>query len=555
MKTQIKLVGGLKLIFVLWFMHVPFFGFSQDALREWNLLAIQDQGRRKPMYTFAREMLVRLHGRSTYRALDKKKWAADEMALSLFLQNQDWRKEPFILVGYKPLVRDLGLDSERKYFSFEELTQAPVLAKKILEAHEKKQRNETLNRMEQEVENVATRLTFFSRWESGVLYRIVPPLAKTETTWMPLFDFFKNSELEKVKAVQETFSTMISSHETGDPIKFSQATENLRNQLRALNPERYPTEESLKFEYAYYRLRSFDWAMVSYGVAFLFLLMGYYGRKKWLTGVGVAAALVGILWQVIGITMRCVIAGRPPVTNMYESVIWVALGTSLLGFIFCLRYRNALYLLAALPVSFLCLLIVSRMPIAMPERLDPLVPVLRDNFWLTVHVLTITLSYAAFALAMGFGHVVLFRYIRRPHETARDTLLHHWLYRVMQLGVLLLAAGTILGGVWANYSWGRFWGWDPKETWALIALLMYIFVIHGRIAGWWGTFGLAVGSVVCFSGIVMTWYGVNFILGKGLHSYGFGVGGTGYAVTFIILEMLFVATACWRYQKAKSISI
>ena len=192
------------------------------------------------------------------------------------------------------------------------------------------------------------------------------------------------------------------------------------------------------------------------------------------------------------------------------------------------------------------------MPIAMPSSIDPLVPVLRDNFWLTIHVLTITLSYAAFALAMGFGHILLFRYARNPIAARADQPMHFWLYRVLQLGVILLAAGTILGGVWANYSWGRFWGWDPKETWALIALLCYILTLHGRLAGWWTQFGLVVASVVCFLAVLMAWYGVNFVLGKGLHSYGFGIGGETYVVTFVIADLLFVAFAIWRYRSTKS---
>jgi ABC-type transport system involved in cytochrome c biogenesis permease subunit len=172
--------------------------------------------------------------------------------------------------------------------------------------------------------------------------------------------------------------------------------------------------------------------------------------------------------------------------------------------------------------------------------------VLRNNFWLTIHVLTITASYAAFALAMGLGHIVLWKYILSPNRVAKDENIHFWLYRTLQLGVLLLAAGTILGGVWANYSWGRFWGWDPKETWALTALLTYIFALHGRLAGLWADFGLAVASVICFLSVVMAWYGVNFLLGKGLHSYGFGIGGESYVFTLIALDGLYVATAAWR---------
>ena len=133
--------------------------------------------------------------------------------------------------------------------------------------------------------------------------------------------------------------------------------------------------------------------------------------------------------------------------------------------------------------------------------------------------------------------------------------MHFWLYRVLQLGVLLLAAGTILGGVWANYSWGRFWGWDPKETWALIALLCYITTLHGRLAGWWSEFGLVVASVVCFLAVLMAWYGVNFVLGKGLHSYGFGIGGETYVGTFVVADLLFVAFAIWRYRSSKRLPI
>jgi cytochrome c-type biogenesis protein CcsB len=252
--------------------------------------------------------------------------------------------------------------------------------------------------------------------------------------------------------------------------------------------------------------------------------------------------------------MRCLIAGRPPVTNMYESIIWVSFAVSFFGMIFFARYRTPVYLLAALPVTLVALLLVHQMPIAMPSSIDPLVPVLRDNFWLTIHVLTITLSYAAFALAMGFGHILLWRYARNPSAARADAPMHFWLYRVLQLGVLLLAAGTILGGVWANYSWGRFWGWDPKETWALIALLCYILTLHGRLAGWWTEFGLVVASVVCFLAVLMAWYGVNFVLGKGLHSYGFGIGGETYVATFVILDLLFVGFAIWRYRASKGVA-
>ena len=112
------------------------------------------------------------------------------------------------------------------------------------------------------------------------------------------------------------------------------------------------------------------------------------------------------------------------------------------------------------------------------------------------------------------------------------------IYRCLQVGVVLLAAGTILGGVWADYSWGRFWGWDPKETWAFIALMGYLAILHGRIGGCSKTSGLRLPLVLGFSLVIMAWYGVNFVLGAGLHTYGFGAGGVEYVSAFVAAHVI-----------------
>ena len=168
---------------------------------------------------------------------------------------------------------------------------------------------------------------------------------------------------------------------------------------------------------------------------------------------------------------------------------------------------------------------------------------MRDNFWLSIHVPTITLSYASFALAFGLGHIILAQYLFAPDAKQRIRSLSKWNYSVLQIGVLLLTTGIILGGIWAHFSWGRFWGWDPKETWALIALMCYVVPLHGRLVGWLKDFGMAVTSVVAFNAVLMAWYGVNFVLGTGLHSYGFGTGGSQlFILSFVILDLLFVLT-------------
>jgi ABC-type transport system involved in cytochrome c biogenesis permease subunit len=176
--------------------------------------------------------------------------------------------------------------------------------------------------------------------------------------------------------------------------------------------------------------------------------------------------------------------------------------------------------------------------------LQPLEPVLRSNLWLTVHVLTITISYSAFFLAWALGNLGLGFVIKGDTATSpRIEAINVAIYRCMQIGVVLLAAGTILGGVWADYSWGRFWGWDPKETWALIALLGYIAILHARLSGWVKQIGMLMGAVVSFNLVIMAWYGVNFVLGAGLHSYGFGAGGVEYMSGFVLLNLAYAGYA------------
>ena len=519
--------------------------------KQFGLLAIQEGGRRKPVDTFARETLIKLSGRSTYPAAGKR-WQANDFILSMLLDTHKWQEEPMILISVGQLIEQLGLDRTHRRFSFAQLSALPELNRLVGEAHELKRAEKPLSRVQNEAMTVGERLTLFSHVMDGSAFLLVPARQKETEPWVvpPAYTQYYNET--QFGPLQTQLQTMANAYVHGDGFKFVTAARQLRQGLRELSPAIYPKESKLGIEYFYNHLDGFYRAAWCYGLALVLLAIAYQRRAGgWLNYVGLAFVVAALLFHATGITLRCMIAGRPPVTNMYESIIWVSFAVSFFGMIFFLRYRTLVYLLAALPVSLIALLLVHQMPIAMPSSIDPLVPVLRDNFWLTIHVLTITLSYAAFALAMGFGHILLWRYARNPAAARADQPMHFWLYRVLQLGVLLLAAGTILGGVWANYSWGRFWGWDPKETWALIALLCYILTLHGRLAGWWTQFGLVVASVVCFLAVLMAWYGVNFVLGKGLHSYGFGIGGETYVASFVVADLAFVAFAVWRHRASR----
>ena len=534
--------------------QTPLADTSRLDFKQFGLLAIQDGGRRKPVDTFARETLIRITGRSSYTDKAGRKWQPNDFLLSAMLETHDWKAEPMVLVSLGALKERLGLSKTQRRFSFGELAGLSELQRITNEAHAKKRAEKSLDRVEQEALSVSDRLALLAHVMDGSAFLIVPAPKNKADPWAEPQDWSNYYSQAQFDSSQNELKNVATAYVDADGFKFSRASHQLRENLRALSTSVYPKDRPLQLEYFYNHFEAFYRAIWFYGIAFLVLLIAHLRRRgRALPMIGVALALAALLFHASGIAMRCMIAGRPPVTNMYESIIWVSFAVSFFGMIFFMRYRTPVYLLAALPVTLFALLLVFQMPIAMPASIDPLVPVLRDNFWLTIHVLTITLSYAAFALAMGFGHILLYRYAKNPQEARADQPMHFWLYRVLQLGVILLAAGTILGGVWANYSWGRFWGWDPKETWALIALLCYILTLHGRLAGWWTQFGLVVASVVCFLAVLMAWYGVNFVLGKGLHSYGFGIGGETYVATFVALDLLFVGFAIWRYRASKRV--
>jgi ABC-type transport system involved in cytochrome c biogenesis permease subunit len=443
----------------------------------------------------------------------------------------------------------------------------------------------------------------------------------------------------------------------------------------AVNDTRYPTVKMIDRETHFNAMNPFWEAPFAYGAGVIFLVFALAfatitgkpapktisGRA--LYGLGLTALASGIALEIYGFYLRVRITGWAPVTNMYETVIWVALVAAVLSLILEMIYRKVFIALAGSATALLGTITAANVPLLDPS-IKSLQPVLRSNLWLTIHVLTEVSSYAAFALAWMLGLIATTYYLtatyrRSPRfpalalpllvglpmlicggvgvagsygllgpewslgaatgssgsqtstegdalfiflaglalvgetvtltallaiagevlnrmtyhpesmlETAEEkhsqvkldergramqaTLgivkpLSNFVYRAMQVGVLLIAAGTILGGVWADYSWGRFWGWDPKEVWALITLLVYLVPLHGRFAGWVSTFGLVAASVVCFLSVIMAWYGVNFVLGVGLHSYGFVEGGSQGIMLVILHGMLALpASAGWR---------
>ncbi len=303
----------------------------------------------------------------------------------------------------------------------------------------------------------------------------------------------------------------------------------------------------------YNRWHLFQWAWIFYFTAGLLFTLALTLALPARLLLGIAQGTMGAAFisHGLGMALRCFIAGRPPVTNMYESVIWVSFGTVVFAFALSWLQKSPAVLAVACFLATLGLIAGDAAPAILDPSIQPLMPVLRSNYWLLIHVLTITSGYAAFALSMGLANLNVYHFCRKA-PSSQTNRLNQQIYRATQIGVLLIAAGTILGGVWADASWGRFWGWDPKEVWALITLLCYAVILHGRFTSWIGNFGFAAWSIVAFLSVIMAWYGVNFILGAGLHSYGFATGGSTALAFFLLLQLSYVAGASllyWRQQK------
>ncbi|GAB4244652.1 MAG: hypothetical protein OHK005_09630 [Candidatus Methylacidiphilales bacterium] len=514
-------------------------------------LPIQDLGRKKPFYTFAVETLQSLHGRSTWRdPATGNKWNAVDWALALWVEPTGWEEQPLILVDYLPLKEAIGLSATRKnrYFSFSDLSQNESLRAILLRIQQKRQADPraNLDRLEREAQTVGNRLVRMASLISGQAFAVVPPPGPGQTMWMPLPASAEVYPPETTEGLRKAFAIMVQGYRDRNQALFDSGADTLSTALAKLAPENYADRSMIALEQVYKAVHPFRVSWMIFLVGLVALAVTWTWQSRLGYGIAWACVGLGLVFQIAGYVARILISGRAPVTNMYETVTWLAFAVILFAAVFEAIYRARFFFLASLPVAVVALILTDSAPAVLDRSIQPLTPVLQSNFWLTTHVLTINTSYAAFALAMAVGHVALFQ-VARFREVS--PLMYTYIYRVLQIGVLLLAAGTILGGVWANYSWGRFWDWDPKETWALISLLCYLMILHGRIAGWWGGFGLAIGSILAFQSIIMAWYGVNFVLGAGLHSYGFGTGGFPAVATYTALELAFCAWVGWRVWK------
>lgn len=529
-------------------MSVEVFGaeFTMETL------PVQNGGRLKPFDTYARETLTLMYGRSRFKTSEDKPAEDATKIVSTWMMIPDaWMTKEFIRVDHLGLKKALNFPEDKKFYSPQDILTNTRFGVILSELTSKRELKEKLNPFDQAVQKLESQMGFFQEVRLGAL-RVAPSKDPQVTTWLSI------AELEE--AQKELFFNVLKDYAatfTGETIspeavtKSQQSVSAFAASVAQNNPQLYPVSQKMEMEVHYNQFAPFLKSSIFYGIAAILMFLAMLFSHRILGVSAWVFTALAFALHTYGFALRVYLTERPPVSNMFETVIWVAWGAIVFTSILSVIKKKKYILLSGTLVATLAMIVANSAPAILDATLQPLEPVLRSNLWLIIHVMTITLSYAAFFLALGVANVALFYVIRGVKVQSQE--INDYVdtcYKSLQAGVVLLAAGTILGGVWADYSWGRFWGWDPKETWALIALLGYLALLHGRLAGLVKNFGMLAGSIIAFNLVVMAWYGVNFVLGAGLHTYGFGAGGIEYVAAFVGLQFLYVVYAGLMIRKS-----
>ena len=517
-------MGVWYLVPILVFLAGPALAEEQipDSLRH---LAVQHNGRVKPLDSYAWEVLDQVTGKPRFGSADPV-----QTVLSIMAMPGEWQEKLLVSVPYGPLRAPLGLGPKQTHISYDQLVGERKLMKMLPAIVEKQDRSEKLTILENETMDVFERFVALT----GLIQQKLA-LVPAGREWKPITES---------PEFQPGWERVIAAAREGDAAAVERAAADLSRRLRELGGAAYPAPWRLRWEVLYNRAAPFKAARALYLLAALAFLLalrrGAAERPASRAAMGLFA--LAFLVHGAGIASRVVLGERPPVSNFYETMLWLPFVAAALALVFERVYRVRYFGLSAGILAAITLLLADHLPL--DSSISPVVAILRSNLWLTIHVLTIVASYGALALATVLAHVYgVMALARRP--AAELIPLDTFLYRTIQVGVVLLASGIMLGGVWANASWGRYWGWDPKETWALITMLWFLAVLHGRFVGWLKGTAVALATIGGFFLLLMTYYGVSFYL-VGLHSY---AGGNAkpfppLLIAYLAAEMAFMS-AVW----------
>jgi ABC-type transport system involved in cytochrome c biogenesis permease subunit len=373
-----------------------------------------------------------------------------------------------------------------------------------------------------------------------VAYPLIIPPDKPEVNrdaWSnigsSLFDVVRTKQISPAATA---YADMVTAYQDGKPGEFNQALADYQNWLAGrLAPE----VKKARFEHLFNHWRPFYLSTTIYVLAFLLGCGSWFGWQTLLNRSGFYLLVLGLVVHTAGIIFRMTLEGRPPVTNLYSSAVFVGWGAVVLGVILERIYRDSVGLVMAATIGFVTQIIAHNLALG-GDTMEMMRAVLDSNFWLTTHVITITLGYSAAFVAGFLGILYVLRGVltRGLGPEARASL-GRMVYGTICFATLFSFVGTVLGGIWADQSWGRFWGWDPKENGALIIVLWNALILHARWGGLVRERGLM--NLAIFGNVVtsFSWFGVN-MLGVGLHSYGFMDKAAFWLYTFMASQILLI---------------
>jgi ABC-type transport system involved in cytochrome c biogenesis permease subunit len=567
----------------------------------WESTPVHCDGRVKPLDTFARESLHIMTQQSTVvDSVSNQSLSPTALYLTLLFEWSGWddpRKEqllsvsdvateytfyhladrwdktPLLSVEHPGLKQILGLPEHVAFVSPATLSTVSLIDPRTQKSvpfatwgrklQERKDADEALSHMEMTGLELSQRLRAYQAERMGLNIGIVPKLKTNEGRWLSLaalmvtkFDDVADMSGSYRQLQQKAWQAR-SAFLKGDADAFNQASREFREVTDSIcaaaptSPSRY----RLAIEVAYNHWQPFHLAEFFMMVAVLANWVAASTKSTRAYWTAYALYVVAACALIMGIAMRTVSSGRPPIATMYETIVTVATGAILFGLIWEAWGRSRYLLAATASISLAALLAANHCSNFVEYQIQPLEPVLRSPVWLVAHVLAATMSYAAFAVAMGAANITLGYYgmrVRRPELT--HSLLHV-AARSIQVGIVSLSIGMLLGSIWADSAWGRFWAWDPKEVWTLITVLCYIAVLRAQQNGQLTERGFAVASALCFSLVIMTWHGLNLMLRTGLHSYGFSSGGGPLVCIALFLQIAYVIGAVVRSENEQQLEI
>jgi len=503
--------------------------YEKKKVDEFGRVLVQDQkGRTKPLYTLSHDILRKIHRSNTYKGLSPM-----QVFTGFSTDFQNWKDEPLIKVSNKDLRTTIGITEE--YVSISQLVDFEkgeyMLAGMIQEAVNKPAGER--DKMDKEIIKVDERVNIVMMLARGEFFRLFPLRNGTDSWGTPsqaLQNALDENDSLYISNILSLYTgALYEGKTTGNYNEADEYLESLLNYQRKYASYELPSESQVRAEIFYCKSMIFERLFPYYattGIIMLVILItmiirGKTGRTS-LVRVFSGLILLGFVFHTAGLGIRWYISGHSPMSNGYESMLFISWVTALAGLLFS---RRSSLTLAATAVLASLTLMVAHLSFMDPE-ITNLVPVLQ-SYWLTLHVSVITASYGFLGLGaiLGLVNMILFALstpVNRKHilKTVDDLTVIN--YRTLSLGLYFLTIGTFLGAVWANESWGRYWGWDPKETWSLITMMVYAFVIHSRnIKALNSIFSFSILAVYAFSSVLMTYFGVNYYL-SGLHSYAGG---------------------------------